>query len=155
MTLQDKDSSFPPNKCLLYRPPLLISLEGSHYRSLWKWNEWEHKGMDGRSWPQGLWGVRTHKLITWYWWRTSMRLPCTSALATSAIFDPYSSSKHQVIRQEQFLTQMMFKNSPEKHIWKPLSGVDWNQKNQTHILNRTGHLKVSSLLSLLICVIAM
>lgn len=51
-------------------PPRCLSLEGSHYWSLWKWNEWERKGTDGRSWPRGLWGVRTHKLITWYWWRT-------------------------------------------------------------------------------------
>lgn len=44
--------------------------------------------MDARSWPRGYWWVRTHKLITCYWWRTThlkhhLRL---STLTTSISF---------------------------------------------------------------------
>lgn len=74
--------------------------------------------------------MRTHKLITWYWWRTSTRHLYTSALTTSASFGLYHTSEHKGVRQEQFSTQVMFKNSHKKHIlyiWKPISVIDWKQ----------------------------
>lgn len=40
-----------PNKWLIVL--FSLSFQGSLYWSLWKWNDWKHKGMDGRAWPRG------------------------------------------------------------------------------------------------------
>lgn len=128
---------------------LSLSLERSHYWCLWKWNEWERKGMDGRSWPQGLWGVRTHKLITWYWWRTAHlnHHLYPSALPPPPVFALTTQASTKVWGRSNFLlkwcSQTAINNTFEGNsVWSPEINMirKWRRR-----LNTEGQISMPSL----------
>lgn len=101
-------------------PSFLPFIEGKSLRVLMKVKWMKAKG-DGWEVITAcfLW-VRTHKLITWYWWRTSTRHLDTSTFTTSTSFGPFQTGKHKGVIQEQFPTQVTFKNSHKKNLWRPI-----------------------------------
>lgn len=119
-----------------------LSLEQSHYWCLWKWNEWERKGTDGRSWPRGLWGVRMHKLITWYWWRYAhlKRHLYPSALTTSTRLTTKAGT--EVWGGNDFLLKWCSQTAINTTFESHLSEITWNHDNE---INAGGQMSVPSL----------
>lgn len=119
-------------KQVSHLPPLPF-IEGKSLRVLMKVKWMKAKGDGWEVITARFWWVRTHKLITWYWWRTSTRHFDTSTFTTSTSFGPFQTGKHKGVIQEQSSTQVTFKNSHKESIkanlvWWRRNQMSWLQK---------------------------
>lgn len=120
---------------LLFNKWLIVLLSHPHWREVITGPYESEMSESIRGWmgghgPGAPRGARTRKLITWYWWRTSTPTSLSLPLLPLPVF--VESEWHRSVKQVQFSSQVIFRNSRKSHIWRPLVERSTLWGKQTH-----------------------